>query len=267
VRGLLLVNPRAGRGGPTVGELERAAARHEVAVHALGPGDDLVALAREADAEALGMAGGDGSLGAVAGVAIERGLPFVCVPYGTRNHFARDVGLDDSEPLRALAAFGNGRERRIDVGRVGERVFLNNVSLGIYARLVHRRERHRRRDAAFARLRALAVSVGEHRRTERFVVDGAEVRASVVLVANNDYRLDVFSLGARERLDEGALHVYAARGLRRLRWTETRAEQVTIETRTSPARAAVDGEPALLSSPLRLRVEPGALRLLLPATG
>jgi diacylglycerol kinase family enzyme len=90
------------------------------------------------------------------------------------------------------------------------------------------------------------------------------VRASVVLVANNDYRLDVFSLGARERLDEGTLHVYAARGLRRLRWTETSAEQVTIETRRSPARVAVDGEPALVPSPLRLRIEPRALRLLLP---
>jgi diacylglycerol kinase family enzyme len=264
VRGLLLVNPRSGRGGPSVEELERAASRLEVAVRVLAPGDDLVALAREAETEALGIAGGDGSLGAVAGVAIERGLPFVCVPYGTRNHFARDVGLDDSEPLRALAAFRDGCERRIDVGRVGERVFLNNVSLGIYARLVHRREHHRRRDAAFARLRALALSLAEHRRTERFVVEGAEVRASVLLVANNDYRLDVFSLGARERLDDGALHVYAARGLRRLRWTETRAEEVTIDTRRSPARAAVDGEPVLVASPLRLRIEPQALRLLLP---
>jgi diacylglycerol kinase family enzyme len=267
VRGLLFVNPRSGKGGPSVAELERAAAALDVAVRALEPGDDLAALAREADAEMLGMAGGDGSLGAVAGVAVERGLPFVCVPYGTRNHFARDVGLDDSRPLQALAAFGAGLERRVDVGRVGDRVFLNNVSLGIYAKLVHRREHHRRRDAAFARLRALALSLRDHRRTERFVVGGREVRASVVLVANNEYRLDLFSLGARERLDEGALHVYASRGLRRLRWTETRVEEVTIETRTSPTRAAVDGEPVDLRTPLRLRVEPGALRLLLPERG
>ncbi|HEU0337661.1 MAG TPA: diacylglycerol kinase family protein [Gaiellaceae bacterium] len=265
MRGLLLVNPRSGKGGPSVAELERAAAALDVAVRALEPGDDLAALAREADAEMLGMAGGDGSLGAVAGVAVERGLPFVCVPYGTRNHFARDVGLDDSQPLQALAAFGAGLERRVDVGRVGDRVFLNNVSLGIYAQLVHRREHHRRRDAAFARLRALALSLRDHRRTERFVVAGQEVRASVVLVANNEYRLDLFSLGARERLDGGALHVYSARGLRRLRWTETSVEEVTIETRTSPARAAVDGEPVDLRSPLRLRVDPGGLRLLLPA--
>ena len=50
------------------------------------------------------MAGGDGSLGAVAQVAIERELPFVCVPFGTRNHFARDLGLDRNDPIAALAA-------------------------------------------------------------------------------------------------------------------------------------------------------------------
>src|SRR5207244_7920258 len=116
-------------------------------------GEDAVALAQAADAAALGVAGGDGSLAAVAAVAIERDLPFVCIPAGTRNHFARDLGLDRDDPLAALAAF-SGPERRIDVGRAGDRLFLNNVSLGLYARLVHRREQHRRRREALARLRA-----------------------------------------------------------------------------------------------------------------
>ena len=80
------------------------------------------------------MAGGDGSLAAVAEVAIEQDVPFVCIPFGTRNHFARDLGLDRDDPLAALAAFDGGVERRVDVGRVGDRLFLNNVSLGLYAR-------------------------------------------------------------------------------------------------------------------------------------
>ena len=71
----------------------------------LADGDELAELAREADAEVLGMAGGDGSLGAVAEVAIERDLPFVCVPWGTRNHFASDVGLGSDDPLNTLTAF------------------------------------------------------------------------------------------------------------------------------------------------------------------
>lgn len=265
--GLLFVNPRSGRGGPSARELEDAARALGLEVHVLREGDDLSALAREADADVLGVAGGDGSLGAVAAAAVDRGLPFVCVPFGTRNHFAKDVGLDCDDPLGTLAAFREGVERRVDVGRVGERLFLNNVSLGLYAGLVHRREQRRRRREAFARLRALLLSVGDRRRTERFVVDGEPVRASVLFVANNAYALDVLSFGARERLDEGTLVLYAARGLRRLRWTERRARELRIGTHGPTVRAAVDGEPAVLALPLALRVEPRALRLLLPATG
>ena len=120
------------------------------------------------------MAGGDGSLAPVAGVAIERELPFVCIPFGTRNHFARDLGLDRDDPIGALAAFVRREERRIDVGRANERVFLNNVSLGVYAQLVHRREHQRRRREAFARLRALAI-LALHRQPLGITVDGEPV--------------------------------------------------------------------------------------------
>ena len=157
------------------------------------------------------MAGGDGSLGPVAQVAIERGLPFVCIPFGTRNHFARDIGLDRDDPIGALDAFGSDREVRIDVGRIAERVFLNNVSFGIYARLVHRREEHRRRGEALARLRALWLSARD-RHPEPLVVDGEPVEARVVLVANNAYELDLFNVGERARLDEGKLYAYLAEG-------------------------------------------------------
>ena len=264
---VLFVNPGSGTGGPTVEELTSAAHAFDVRVHVLEEGDQLADLAREADAEVLGMAGGDGSLGAVAQVAVERDLPFVCIPWGTRNHFASDVGLDTDDPLEALAAFRDGVERRVDVGRVGDQTFLNNVSLGVYARLVHRRERRRQRGETFARLRALLVSLKDRRRTERFVVDGQPLRASVVLVANNEYRLDLFAIGERDHLDEGTLAIYAAHGLRRLRWTERKSPFVRIETFRSPTRVAIDGEPVVLESPLELRVEPGALRLLVPREG
>jgi diacylglycerol kinase family enzyme len=264
VSSVLFVNPGSGKGGPSVEKLTSAAGALGVRVHVLGEGDELGELARGADAMVLGMAGGDGSLGAVAEVAIDRDLPFVCIPWGTRNHFASDVGIDTDDPLQALTAFSGGVERPIDVGRIGEQVFLNNVSLGVYARLVHRRERRRQRGEGFARIRALLRSLKDRRRTERFVVDGHPVRASVLLVANNEYRVDLFSIGERDRLDEGTLAIYAARGLRRLRWTERKAADIRIETPRSPVHAAIDGEPALLDSPLELRVEPAALRLLVP---
>ena len=263
--GVLFVNPSSGKGGPSVEELTSAARALDVRMHVLREDDDLAELARQADEEVLGMAGGDGSLGAVARAAIERDLPFVCIPWGTRNHFATDAGLDADDPLSTLAAFRDGIERRIDVGRVGEQVFLNNVSLGVYARLVHRRERRRQRGEAFARLRALLLSLKDRRRFERFVVDGQPVRATVVLVSNNEYRLDLFSIGARDRLDEGTLAIYAAHGLRRLRWTERKTAVVKIEASRSWTHAAIDGEPAVLESPLELRIQPGALRLLVPA--
>ena len=153
------------------------------------------------------MAGGDGSLAPVAQVALERDGAFVCIPFGTRNHFARDLGLDRDDPIDALRAFTEGTERRIDVGRADERLFLNNVSLGIYARLVHRREAHRRRREAFARIRAWAILL-THRHPLGITIDGDPVESRLVLVANNAYAIDLPSLGERERLDEGKLHLY-----------------------------------------------------------
>ena len=260
------MNPRSGADDPSVDDLVDAATAIGVSVHVMRDGEDLGELARAADVDVLGMAGGDGSLGCVAQVAIERNVPFVCIPWGTRNHFAIDAGLAADDPLAALAAFG-GDEQRVDVGRVGDRVFLNNVSLGVYGRLVHRREQGRRRDEALARLRALGTSLWRDRRwTRRFRIDGRTVHASVVLVSNNEYRDELTSLGERKRLDGGVLGLYAARGFRRLHWTERTEAKFRIET-SRPLHAAIDGEPVVLTPPLELRSDAGALRLLLPGAG
>jgi len=259
--GFLLVNPRSGSAGGEVADLVAAATRRGVRTHVLRPGDDAAELARAADASALGMAGGDGSLGAVAQVAIERDLPFVCIPFGTKNHFSRDARLDP-EPIPALAAF-DGVERRIDVGRVGDRVFLNNVSVGVYAHLVHRRERARRRQEALARARALALAL---RRPQpvRARLDERWQNVAVLLVANNACSLDFVSVGERERLDEGLLHLYATKRLLPWRWEERSAPRFELELEPASLRAAIDGEPVELTSPIEVRIEPRALRLLEP---
>jgi diacylglycerol kinase family enzyme len=259
----LVINPSSGDDSPSGDELAEAAHSRGIETHLLRKGEDPGDVARVAGAEILGMAGGDGSLAAVAAAALDADAAFVCVPFGTRNHFARDVGLDRDDPVGALAAFTGGVERRVDTGRVNDRLFLNNVSLGVYAHLVHRRERHRRRRNALARLRALGAVV-RHRHGMGMTIDGEPVHARVVLVSNNAYELSVLSLGERERLDEGLLHVYAPRGLLRSGWRERSCEQVTIDTRAHRVRAAVDGEPEVLQTPLELRIEPLTLRVLLP---
>jgi diacylglycerol kinase family enzyme len=261
--GLLVVNPRSGSGEPSAEMLVEEAQRRGIATHVLGEGNDAETVAREAQADALGMAGGDGSLARVAAVAIERDLPFVCIPFGTRNHFARDLGLDRNDPIAALDAFG-GEVTRIDVARAGERLFLNNVSLGLYARLVHRRERHRRRREALARLRAL-LKLLRHPGGLHLTVDGEPIEARVVLIANNHYELDLFSVGERERLDDGLLHLYVSSGaLLRRSWKERTAESFALDTARHHVPAAIDGEPELLETPVEFRIEPRALRVLLP---
>jgi diacylglycerol kinase family enzyme len=261
---VLFVNPRSGNGRPSAEELVAEAEARGIAVRVLEEGDDLEALARETNADTLGMAGGDGSLAAVAAAALEREVPFVCIPFGTRNHFARDLGLDRDDPVAALDAFVGGEGRRIDVGRVGDQVFLNNVSLGDYARLVHRREHHRRRRDALARARALWIVVRDRGSTPVLSVDGVELAARVLLVGNNAYSIDLLSIGERERIDEGLLYLYVAHGVLPETWEERSGTRFTVDTHSHRVQAAVDGEPAVLETPLEFRIEPGALRVLLP---
>jgi diacylglycerol kinase family enzyme len=258
---LLLVNPRSGDRKPTPAELCRRAEGLGIEAHVLREDEDAADLARSADATALGIAGGDGSLGAVAAVAIERDLPFACIPFGTRNHFARDVGLHRDDPVGTLAAFA-GRERRVDVGRVADRVFLNNVSLGAYAQLVQRRGRHRRRREVLANARALGIAFREPPLHAR--VDGEPLDARILLVANNHYTLELLSLGERKRLDDGLLHLYAARGVLPRTWHERTATALRIELPQRRVETAIDGELETLETPLDLRLEPRALRVLLP---
>ena len=258
------MNPRSGDDRPSADDLRAEAESRGIRVHLLGEDDDLAELAREADADALGMAGGDGSLAVVADAAIERGLPFVVIPFGTRNHFARDIGLERDDPIAALDAFGSDHERRVDVGRVNGRAFLNNVSLGAYAQLVHRRESHRRRREALARLRALLLLARDHSPLAIRVNGEAATETHVALVANNDYQLDLFSLGERERLDEGLLHLYLAKGLLPGSWEERAGERFVIDAHHGELKAGIDGEPEALETPLEFTVEPQALRVLLP---
>ena len=283
----LLVNPGSGGGKAARLGLAAAARARGVQVHELAPGDDPQALVRQAvaaGADAVAVAGGDGSLGLVAAVAVEADVPFVCVPAGTRNHFAADLGLDRADPLAALEAFA-GSERRIDVGVVGERMFLNNVSLGAYADLVadpgYRAEKlatvHAVLPGALRGERALLPVAFQDPQGRRYQ------DVLMLLVANNGYELSGGAvLGARERLDGGVLQVSALRartgaklaGLaariaaRRARpgadWAQWTTTALRVEAPLARLPAGIDGEAVTLAPPLEFRVLPLALRVLLP---
>ncbi len=137
---VLIINLKSGGGKAERFDLAAEARRLGVEPIVLHPGDDLLELAEgaiERGAQVVGMAGGDGSQALVATVATRRDVAHVCVPAGTRNHFALDLGLDRDDVVGALDAFTDGAfERRIDLARVNDRVFVNNASLGVYAKVV-----------------------------------------------------------------------------------------------------------------------------------
>jgi diacylglycerol kinase family enzyme len=257
-------------------------------VRVLEPGEDATLAALEAaddGAESLAVAGGDGSVAAVAGVAVERELPLVVVPTGTLNHFARDLGLDLSRPLRALDAFYAGHERRVDVGRINGRPFINNVSLGVYAEMLgDPAYRQDKLGVAQAKLQAV-FSDPELRRVLRITPpDEAPLESVVaVVVSNNPYEFAQWDrLGQRHRLDTGTLQVSVLDAstldeLERLiagtllgaiefrpalrHWTSERLETGVLG---EVVRAGVDGEPITLEAPLRFSVDPGALHVRVP---
>ena len=140
---VLFYNPKSGGGKAERFALADEARERGIEPIELGPPWDLEALVRgavERGADGLAMAGGDGSQAIVAAVAAERGLPYACIPAGTRNHFALDLGVDRDDVVGALDAFVDGGERTVDLAEVNGRVFVNNVSLGLYAEAVQHQE-------------------------------------------------------------------------------------------------------------------------------
>jgi diacylglycerol kinase family enzyme len=265
----LFVNPTSGGGKAVRSAVPERARERGIEVIVLSPGQNLAALVDDAvtrGADALGMAGGDGSLAVVAAAAQEHGLPFVCIPAGTRNHFALDVGVERHDLVGALDAFTDGVERRIDVAEVNGRLFLNNVSLGIYGDAV---QSPRYRDAKVRTLLETARAVlGPSRAApELHLVDdlGREhSHPAVVLISNNPYALDrPLVTGTRPTLNSGRLGIVvldeprdAGRGPERA-WSATSIEIDAPE----PVHAGVDGEAVDLSPPLKLVIRPAALRV------
>ncbi len=286
-QGVLIMNLRSGGGKAERFGLEAECRRRGIEPVVLGPGDDLLVLAQQAierGADVIGMAGGDGSQALVASVAMEAGIPLVCIPAGTRNHFALDLGLDRDDVVGALDAFADAVERPIDLAEVNGRVFVNNVSLGVYATIVQSPEYRDAKRQTTAALLPELLGPGAPPFDLRFTgPDGTNHDgAQIIQVSNNPYVLSSLSgFGSRARLDTGELGIAAAeihratdiaafvaaesagRLDRFSGWTEWTAPAFTVES-AAPVEAGVDGEALLLEPPLQFRALPGAVRVRLP---
>ena len=272
-RPVLLVNPMSGGGKAARAGLSELARGRGIDVIVLRPGDELAALVRDAvegGADALGVAAGDGSLAVVAAAALAHGLPFICVPAGTRNHFALDLGLDRRDLVGSLDAFSDAIERRIDVAEVNGRLFLNNVSLGIYGDAV--RQPTYRDDKARTLLETAAHVLGPSGAAVglELVDDHGRPRRDppVVLVSNNPYSLEPpHPPGTRPRLDSGQLGILVLDTPRPDRspgqaWTCDRLEI----SAAAAVHAGIDGEAVDLTPPLTFAIRPGALRVRIPSS-
>jgi diacylglycerol kinase family enzyme len=270
---VLFFNPLSGGGKASRFNLAEEARARGVEAVELRRGEDLRSLVEEAlsrGADALAMAGGDGSQAIVAEMAARHDLPYACVPAGTRNHFALDLGVDRDDVVGALDAFVDGGERRVDLGEVNGRVFVNNVSLGVYAEAVQRTgyREAKIRTLLDALPDALGPSAPGGKLEWRGPDGEAHHTAAAMLVSNNRYRLGkMVGSGTRPRMDAGALGIAVvpapadrdgASGS--TPWREWSAESFEVGA-DSPVAAGIDGEAATLTPPLRFRTRPGALRV------
>ncbi len=271
---VLFYNPKSGGGKAEKFHLADEARARGIEPIELKLGTDLEQLVRGAvadGADALAMAGGDGSQAVVAMVAAEQELPYACIPAGTRNHFALDLGVDRDDVVGALDAFVGGRERRVDLAEVNGRVFVNNVSIGLYAEAVQR-EGYRE-----AKLRTILDTLPEVLGPEgkgldlRWTGPGGHEHSSgaAILVSNNRYRLGrAVGSGTRPRIDDELLGITVASapagglGLRPWREWSTPAFEVDAD---GPIAAGIDGEAVTLDTPLRFRILPAALRVRIAA--
>lgn len=291
---LAIVNGDAGSGHDEAGATRLrallAAAGLDAELVLAGSGEEMIAAARRAvdgGARLVAAGGGDGTMNAVASVLAGTDVHFGVLPLGTLNHFAKDLGI----PLELEAAVRNlaeGKPKRVDVGEVNGRIFLNNSSLGLYPDIVRDRERQQRRLGRGKWPAALWATVAALRRypflSMHLEVNGARLarRTPFVFIGNNRYTMEGLAIGERERIDDGLLSLYVAErptrlGLLRFAFDALRgkladrpdfdvlhAPALEIDTRRQRLRVATDGEVNLMTPPLRYRVRPGALTVIVP---
>jgi YegS/Rv2252/BmrU family lipid kinase len=286
----IIISASAGSGNNNAGErLAQIFQKHQVAVDVslAESGAELTDLARDAARgpyKTIVAAGGDGTINSVATEIIDSGKTLGVLPLGTLNHFARDLGIP-FELEDAVRTIIGGHTVEIDVAEVNDRVFLNNSSLGLYPIIV--REREKRQRLGLGKWPAFVWATIQALRRYPFLdvrlrVDGEWLDRTTpfVFVGNNEYVMDLFNIGVRERLDRGVLSIYITHRTGRLRllglalravfgrlnedkdFLALRSDEVKIHTAHKRLRVALDGEITVMQPPLDFHVRARALRVI-----
>jgi diacylglycerol kinase family enzyme len=254
---------------------------------------DLRSRAQRAVSQAPGaivVAGGDGTINAVAAACVEVNRPLGIVPAGTFNYIARNLGVP-SEVSQAVSVIVNGRVRHVDIGEINGRIFLHNAGFGLYTRMLERREQDARR---FGRSRMTAFLSGircllssHPLYAVELVADGRAVRhlTTTLFFGCNALQLDELSVAAADCLRQQKLAVLSLKlrsrwdvavaacagllgRLDRVKTTEAFcASELRVRTRRRRLKVVMDGELVLLRPPLDVRFRPGALTVFAPPVG
>jgi diacylglycerol kinase family enzyme len=249
--------------------------------------DMALARAKAGEIDAVVVGGGDGSIRTVAGVLANTGVPLGILPLGTLNHFAKDLGIP-TELDKAAGVIAHGAERVVDLAEVNGEAFINNSSIGIYPYIVIDRER-RRANHKLAKWMAMVPAFFRMLRhfPRRRLAISAEgwtrpYRTPCLFIGNNEYGMELFTLGKRQHLDRGELWFYVVKPRNplgffwmvcrmcfgkpeRARDIETfRIREAKVRSKTSRLPVALDGEVEIMHPPLHYRSRPGALRVIVP---
>jgi YegS/Rv2252/BmrU family lipid kinase len=252
-------------------------------------GAEVTELAQEAARspyKVIVAGGGDGTVNSVAAAVVDSDKTLGVLPLGTLNHFARDLKIpfDLQAAAQTIVA---GHTTEVDVAEVNNRIFLNNSSLGLYPIIVREREKHQR--LGYNKWPAFIWATIQALRRYPFLDVRLRVKDELVarttpfvFIGNNQYAMESFNIGLRDRLDSGVLSVYITDRVGRLRliglalralvgrlrddkdFLALNSNDVKIQTAHKRLRVAFDGEVEVMETPLQYRVRSRALRVIVP---
>lgn len=278
--GLVFVNPGSGPDETSVEELQKLLPGDVVEECDPDTLDDRLQQAIADNVSFIGIAGGDGTMRSAAQQLAQTNVPLLAIPAGTRNHFARDVGtptIDDA--VRAAT----GQIKKVDIGRVNGKYFVNNSSIGLYPKIVVRREAHERHLPKGIANIVAAWDQLRHGRRITVEIDGEPYLSWIVFVGNGVYGDGLLDLSDRESLDGNVLDVRVVRADRPMARMRVVGAVVLVRLARSPLivrrhcractinvpqpkiEVALDGEVETMSTPLRYESIPLGLQVLVPS--